>query len=91
MGIQDEQKQKILARLRRIEGQVRGLQKMIEDDRNLEEVLNQMAASKRAFDEAGLAIIAEYMKDCLGKDLKNCEKSVARALEVFIKYAHYIR
>lgn len=87
----EKERTKILKRLRRIEGQIRGLQKMIDDERPLEEILTQMAASKKAFDQAGLAIIAEYMKECLSKDFKNCEKSIAEALDVFIKYAEYIR
>lgn len=91
MGIEEKERTKILQRLKRIEGQVRGLQKMINDDRELDEILNQMAASKRAFDEASLVIIAEYMKECLGRELKGCEKAVSDALEVFIKYANHIR
>lgn len=91
MGMDEKERTKIIKRLKRIEGQIRGLQRMINEDRPLEDLLVQLAASKSAFDEAGLAIIAEYMKECLGKELKNCEKSVSEALNIFIKYAHYIR
>lgn len=91
MGIKEKEFTDIIKRLKRIEGQVRGLQGMLEKERSLEEVLNQMAASKRAFDEAGLLIIARHMRECLGKNLKDCEKAVTEALEVFVKYANHIK
>lgn len=91
MGIDEKERTKIIQRLKRIEGQIRGLQRMIDENRELDEILNQMAASKRAFDEASLVIIAEYMKECLGRKLKGCERAVSEALEVFIKYANHIR
>lgn len=91
MGIDLNEKQKLIARLKRIEGQVRGLQKMLEDGRSLEEILIQVSATKRAFDEAGLMIIAERMKECLDKNLSNCDKAVSEALDIFVKYAHHIR
>lgn len=91
MGITGNERQKLLARLKRIEGQVRGLQKMIEEDRSLEDVLVQVAATKRAFDEASLQIIAQNMKKCLSENLKDCDKAISEALEIFIKYAHHIR
>jgi DNA-binding FrmR family transcriptional regulator len=91
MGIEEKELTNVLLRLRRIEGQVRGLQRMIEEDRPLDDILNQLAASKRAFDEAGLQIIALRMRESLGKDIKGCERSIAEALDIFIKYANYVR
>ncbi|MCX7831851.1 MAG: metal-sensitive transcriptional regulator [Actinobacteria bacterium] len=84
-------KQKIITRLKRIEGQVRGLQKMIEEGRDLDDILVQVAATKRAFDEAALIIIAENMKECLSENLSNCDKAISEALDIFVKYAHHIR
>mgnify|MGYP001152896822 CR=1 FL=1 len=91
MGIEEKELTNVLLRLRRIEGQVRGLQRMIEEDRPLDDISNQLAASKRAFDEAGLQIIALRMRESLGKDLQGCERSIAEALDIFIKYANYVR
>lgn len=91
MGIEEKDLVNIIRRLKRIEGQVRGLQGMVKKERPLEEILNQMAASKRAFDEASILIIAQYMKECLGKELKGCEKAISSALDVFIKYANHIK
>lgn len=64
---------------------------MIEENRELDDILVQVSATKRAFDEAALLIIAENMKECLGKNLSNCEKAIAEALDIFVKYAHHIR
>jgi len=91
MGMSEEEKQKILRRLKRIEGQIRGIQNMIENQRPLDDILIQVAATKRAFDEVALLIVAEEMKECLGADFPNCGKAVAQALEVFIKYANHIK
>lgn len=91
MGIKERERKKIVQRLKRIEGQIRGLQKMIENQRELEDILNQMAASKRAFDEVSLLIIAQRMQGCLEKDLEGCEEAISEALKVFIKYAHHVR
>lgn len=91
MGMNTSDKQKIMARLKRIEGQVRGLQKMIEKERDLDDILVQVAATKRAFDEAALIIIAENMKKCLSENLSDCEKAISEALDIFVKYAHHIR
>lgn len=87
----EEEKEKIIKRLKRIEGQIRGIQKMIENDRPLEDILIQVAATKRAFDEAALLVVAGEMKECLGSNFPNCGKAVAQALEVFLKYANHIK
>ncbi len=91
MGIKEKEHTSIIRRLRRIEGQVRGVQRMLEENRPIEEIVTQMAACNRAFDEAGLLIIAEHMKGCLDKASPNCEEAVREALDVFVRFANYIR
>ena len=56
---------RILNRLARIEGQVRGLQRMIEQGKDCEEILAQLAAVKSALDRVGTHLISHHMKDCL--------------------------
>lgn len=53
-----EHKQRMIARLRRIEGQLRGIQGMIEQDAGCEPVAQQVAAARRALDKAFFEIIA---------------------------------
>lgn len=60
----------LLMRLRRIEGQVRGLQRMIEADANCEEVLNQVAAVRSAINRVGMIVFQTHSKDCIYRALE---------------------
>ncbi|WP_369208774.1 metal-sensitive transcriptional regulator [Streptomyces sp. PU-14G] len=52
-------------RLRRAQGQIAGVIRMIEDGRDCEEVVTQLAAASRALDKAGFAIIATGLQHCM--------------------------
>ncbi len=86
-----EDKKLLINRLKRIEGQLRGLQRLIEEERPCKEVLVQLAAARSALDEVGIRVIAHGMKDCLEENHKNCEKAVESAIELFIKYSQYVK
>ena len=60
-----EVKDNLLSRLRRIEGQVRGVQAMITDDRDCGEILQQLAAVQSATRSASLTFVEEYAQYCL--------------------------
>ncbi|GCD48058.1 MULTISPECIES: metal-sensitive transcriptional regulator [Streptomyces] len=55
----------VLNRLRRAQGQIAGIIKMIEDGRDCEDVITQLAAVSRALDRAGFAIIATGLQHCM--------------------------
>lgn len=55
----------VLNRLRRAQGQISGVIRMIEEGRDCEEVVTQLAAASRALDRAGFAIIATGLQRCL--------------------------
>ena len=55
----------VLNRLRRAEGQLGGVIKMMQDGRDCEEVITQLAAVSRALDKAGFAIIASGLQQCI--------------------------
>ena len=55
----------IINRLRRVEGQVRGIQRMVEDGAPCVDVLTQVAAARAALDAAGVAILDSRLHDCL--------------------------
>ncbi|WP_371573985.1 metal-sensitive transcriptional regulator [Streptomyces sp. NBC_01314] len=61
----------VLNRLRRAQGQISGVIKMIEDGRDCEDVVTQLAAASRALDRAGFAIIATGLQQCLTDTDKN--------------------
>jgi len=60
-------KEMLLKRLRRIEGQVRGLEKMITDDRDCESLVTQLAAVRSAIESVGALVLNNYMKLCFRK------------------------
>lgn len=60
----DERTKNILARLRRVEGQIRGIQSMIEDDRDCHDVVTQFAAATRALERAGYSYFAATVAEC---------------------------
>lgn len=63
----------VLNRLRRAQGQISGVIRMIEEGRDCEEVVTQLAAASRALDRAGFAIIATGLQQCL-TDIEGSEK-----------------
>ncbi|MFD4689155.1 metal-sensitive transcriptional regulator [Streptomyces sp. NPDC058463] len=60
--------QPVLNRLRRAQGQIAGIIRMIEEGRDCEDVITQLAAASRALDRAGFAIIATGLEQCLTED-----------------------
>ena len=68
----------IVKRLRRAQGQIGGVLRMVEEGRDCEDIVTQVAAVSRALDRAGYAIIATGLKQCLtdsgGADTVDSEK-----------------
>lgn len=64
MELPNEDRDKIIKRLRRVEGQLRGIQAMIDEGRDCNEVLTQFAAAHRAMSKAGFRFFAATMEQC---------------------------
>jgi len=64
LGVDSEIKESNLKRLRRIEGQVRGLQKMIEEDRYCADVLTQISSVQEALRSVGRELMRNHLKHC---------------------------
>jgi CsoR family transcriptional regulator, copper-sensing transcriptional repressor len=64
-------KNDLLRRLKRIEGQVRGIQKMIEEDRYCIDILVQISAIKSAIHQVGLSILESHTRGCVVDALTN--------------------
>jgi DNA-binding FrmR family transcriptional regulator len=60
MGIED-----ITNRLKRVEGQIRGLQRMVEEERDCEAILTQLMAARAALDRVGLLIVDNFVQECM--------------------------
>lgn len=72
-------KDELKKRLRRIEGQVRGVQKMLDDDRDCHEIIQQLAAIRSAVQGASLMFMRQYASDCL-MDVDNADKATREML-----------
>lgn len=60
-----EENKKLLDRLARIEGQVRGLRNMLEQQRCCEDVLTQLLAARSGLEQASLLILDRHLEDCV--------------------------
>lgn len=80
--------QQILNRLKRAEGQIRGIQKMITDGKECSEVIPQLNAVKSSVDRIKGIMVAENLKDCLenpANDKETQDEKIARAIEMIVK------
>ena len=65
MEIDQDVKADLQVRLRRIEGQVRGIQAMIADDRECRDIVTQIAAASKAIEQVGFRMLSSGMASCL--------------------------
>ena len=91
--IESQEKERLLARLKRIEGQVAGVRRMVEDDRYCVDVLLQVAAAQSALGQVCKVVLAAHMDTCVTAAFSNGSKSDRRKkidelLEIFSRYGH---
>lgn len=67
----DDEKNGYIKRLNRIEGQVRGINKMVEDDRYCDDIMIQISAVSSALKSLGQEILLNHMKTCMVDDINN--------------------
>lgn len=90
MGTSDkqEQKKKILNRLKRTEGQIRGIQKMIDEDKECLDVITQLSATRASIDRVMGIIVAENLKNCFENPTNNLQdqaKKIDQAIKMIVK------
>ena len=73
-------KDNYVKRLRRIEGQVRGLQRMIEGDEYCIDVLTQVSAATRALQSVALGLLDEHIRHCVTEAAKQGDPEEAQAV-----------
>jgi len=78
----------LITRLRRIEGQVRGLQRMLESSRECEDVLTQVMAVRSGIDQVGLLLMDRHIDTCLlgSKDAEAGLRNLQRALRMWLRF-----
>lgn len=81
--------EEITNRLKRIEGQVRGLQRMVTEQRDCEAILTQLMAARAALDRVGLLVADNFVQECIAiPDGELARKRVGRVLElVFSRFS----
>ena len=90
--IDDETKAKALGRLRRIEGQVQGLQRMIEADADCVDILLQVSAVQGALEQVQKLLLGRHIESCVADALRSGSKSdrqrkIDELLDVFARFA----
>ncbi len=81
---------KLIARINRIEGQVRGLKKMVEEDRDCLQVLKQVAAASGALRSLGGVILEDHLKGCVATAIQNQDHEnelIGEVVDIFNKFS----
>jgi DNA-binding FrmR family transcriptional regulator len=78
------EKESLLRRLRRVEGQVRGIEKMVADERYCVEILDQIAAARTALEHVGLRLLENHARHCVREGHADVDELMA-AVERFAK------
>jgi DNA-binding FrmR family transcriptional regulator len=81
----------LAVRLRRAEGQLRGVQRMLEEGADCREVLAQLAAVKAAVDQVGLHLISGRLRACVDSGDGDCPEAFDEAVATFLRYATLAR
>ncbi|MGL4997629.1 MAG: metal-sensitive transcriptional regulator [Cetobacterium sp.] len=68
-------KKKLITRANRIEGQIRGIKRMIEEDNYCDDVLNQISSAKAALDGVAKLILEAHLRKCVVSGIKNNEEN----------------
>ena len=85
-----DSKQDILKRLNRIEGQVKGIHKMIDEDKNCGDILTQISAVRAAINKVGSIILEKHSLKCLenlvsSEDKEKALSELTRTMQTFMK------
>ncbi len=89
-GDQKECRQDIQARLKRIEGQVRGISRMVDEERDCKDIMVQLTAVKAAISQVGVVVLTNYLANCLGEDLvkdQNVRENLDKFSELLRKWS----
>ncbi|HEY7636704.1 MAG TPA: metal-sensitive transcriptional regulator [Gemmatimonadales bacterium] len=79
VAVDPDVKRSVLTRLRRIEGQMRGLQKMVEEERYCADVLAQVSSVQEALRGVGRALLHNHLKHCATEAIRSGDPGLAEA------------
>lgn len=78
-------------RLRRIEGQVRGLQRMVDEDEYCIDILTQVSAVSRALDAFAIGLLDEHLRTCVTDAIKGGDDATAKLDEASAAIARLVK
>jgi DNA-binding FrmR family transcriptional regulator len=85
------EQQNLLVRLNRIEGQIRGIRKMVQDSRSCIEVLQQLAAAEAALNRISLAMFRHHVDHCVGMAISPgdvaCRQQLNELVDIFDRFS----
>jgi DNA-binding FrmR family transcriptional regulator len=87
MDVDSETMASVIRRLRRAQGQIGGVIKMIEEGRDCADVVTQLAAASRALDRAGFKIIATGLQQCAAEGNDRADADRERLERLFLSLA----
>jgi DNA-binding FrmR family transcriptional regulator len=82
-----EQVDAISKRIKRAQGQLGAVARMLEEGRNCEEIVTQMSAVSKAVNTAAFTLISASLKECLADDKSNSEQVSAQLQKLFLSLA----
>lgn len=85
----EEEKQKTINRLKRIEGQVRGIQKMVEEDRYCVDILVQISAIQSALKGVGFSVTERHLNHCVSDAIRqgNGQETIEELMDVLKQFS----
>jgi DNA-binding FrmR family transcriptional regulator len=89
MPLDEDVRQELLSRLRRIEGQARGVQRMVEEGRDCAEITNQLASIRAATQSASVFLLKHYARQCWSKAAEDspAEGPIEDLIELMVRSA----
>lgn len=81
-------KEEILTRMKKIEGQVKGIQKMVEEGKECSDIMVQISAIRSAINKVGGIILDRYIKECMSDTAKHAdnEEKIGEIIDTIVKY-----
>lgn len=73
---EEEYKNKLVSRLNRAEGQIRGIRSMVEKDAYCDDILNQISAVQAALDSVGKIILESHIRGCVVRDIQDGREEI---------------
>jgi len=78
----------VIKRLRRVEGQIKGIQKMVDEEQFCGDILIQVSAARSALNSVGGLILENYIKNCLKEHIEGDseENALDKLVDTMLKY-----